>query len=212
MKTKIGLDVRRPVVEGIFVVSCLILGLFAFYAHYVQRSSWFWDNILSICIIVLLFLFRKKLRLNPVTSSLVCLALIFHSAGTFGFYTSSPVFVEYDVFTHFFGLFAVAFLLCGLVKSRGASKGMMVVLVILASMGVGSFVELLEYSGYEMFGTGEGVFMIGDGDFGGDLGNVFGEDNLAGVWIDTMQDLVVNLLGTLVGVACFLLYGYYRRE
>ncbi|MBT3405933.1 DUF2238 domain-containing protein [Candidatus Woesearchaeota archaeon] len=212
MKTKIGLDVRKPVIESIFVVSCLILGLFAFYAHYVNGGSWFWDNILSIFIIILLFLFRKKLRLNPLTTSLVCLALIFHSAGTFGFYSISPVSVEYDVFTHFFGLFAVSFLLCELVRGRGATKGMMVVLVILASMGVGSFVELLEYSGYEMFGTGEGVFMIGDGDFGDVVGDAFGEGYLAGVWIDTMHDSVVNLLGALVGIVCFLLYGYYRRE
>jgi len=200
MKNTIKFD-GRPVIESTFFVAAVMLGFFAMYAHYVQRSSWFWDCLFSIVLIIALYFLRKVMNISAVSAALVSLGIIFHNAGTFGFYASSPLFVEYDTFTHFFGLFACAFLFYGFLSyNESMSKGKLAFFVILACLGVGACIEMAEYGGYELLGEGEGMFMLGAGDFGGELGQVFTSGELGSTWIDAMQDMLVNLIGSVVGV------------
>ena len=164
------------------------------------RSSWFYDAIASIVLIIFFTWKRQWFHFNTYSTSLVCAAIIFHNLGTLGYYAVSPLFMQYDHFTHLFGFVACAFFIHGIIVPYfKGSRTRLYFLIFMACLGAGTLIEMSEFIGYLFLGEGEGMFFLGAGDFGGDLGPVFASD-VAKEWIDSMWDLIYNALGTILGI------------
>ena len=73
------------------------------------------------------------------------------------------------------------------------------VIMMFATMGVGSLVEMTEFWGYLYLGEGDGVLFFGGGDTDPVLINEVG-----GGWINAMEDLVNNFLGGLLAIIIFI--------
>ena len=75
-------------------------------------------------------------------------------------------------------------------------KTIMIFLVIASVAMLGIVVELCEFAGYSLLGMGEGMFFVGAGD----------SDNLGSqedIYHDTMTDIIVNTIGSIIGVLLF---------
>src|SRR5436190_14292036 len=55
------------------------------------------------------YFLRRPIFLHPVHYALVCLAILVHMIGAFGFYQESPLPFSYDIFVHFYFAFAATF-------------------------------------------------------------------------------------------------------
>src|SRR5574342_1031246 len=157
-------------------------------------------------------------RMNVPIFTLLVIGHILHASGIFGWYHISPVPIQWDHITHFFGALPYALLFFRWMEqwmdSRFFSKKNLLILmaIFLAATGVGAVVELSEFLGYLQLGTGEGAFQFGPGDgiegkTGSDL-----IDTLGGGWINEGWDFVYNTIGILVGMAIMLILRATRRK
>jgi uncharacterized membrane protein YjdF len=76
----------------------------------------------------------------------------------------------------------------------------LLILAVLASLGVGSVIEISEYVGFLFVGEGEGFFY-----FGG-TGDITQKENTDGAWVNSSIDMIFNLIGSLAGLSIFLIY------
>ncbi|MBI2110054.1 hypothetical protein HYT58_02700 [Candidatus Woesearchaeota archaeon] len=189
----------------ITTISILIFIYFFFEASRVGLPSYRNDSIIFSVLMIVFYLIRNVMNLNPFAYSLLSLSFISHNLGVFGLYANSPFPFEYDLFTHIFGIFAYSIMFYNYFK-KDFTKNLManlwvIVLIILASLGVGSVIEMVEFSGYLYFGQGEGFLLYGAGDFQPNAGP-------SADYIDSMYDMFYNLFGALVGV---IICGIYHR-
>ncbi len=152
------------------------------------------DSILFIIIILMIYRFKDKLNIGKVSFVFLFIAMLLHNLGVFGVYGK---FYWYDILTHIFGLFAVSFSMFFALNKHIKNKTFLVLIVLLTSLGIGSIIENIEYSGYLIGGKGEGLFLYGDGDF---------EMDIDSAWLDSMEDLASNLVGTVLGILFGFLY------
>ena len=61
------------------------------------------DGVILIFLLTLLYLGRSSLKLNVWSYLLIAFGFLLHNFGVFGFYNVSPVFIQWDHVTHFFG-------------------------------------------------------------------------------------------------------------
>jgi len=144
--------------------------------------------------------------LNPPMFTLLIIAHILHMGGTFGWYHISPLPIQWDHITHFFG--SIPFTLLFFSYFRKAwdkrfftgANFIRLIIIFFAAMGVGQLVEASEFWGYLSFGFGDGTFMFGPGD--GVAGKEGAEliDALGGGWINEGWDITYNFLGTVAGM------------
>src|SRR3989344_9622307 len=174
--------------------------------------SWFFDSLFSILVIIFCFFYSEKLKLPKISFCLVIFALFLHNAGIFGFYGSSPVSLPWDHVTHFVGLFAVGIFFFNYFKNQinfnhlcSFSNFFILFIILLASLGIGSLIENIEFTGYLTLGNGEGGLMYGEGDGIIDIADTDMINIAGGGWFNAMRDLVVNLLGALLGILIMVL-------
>ena len=155
------------------------------------------DGVILIFLLTLLYLGRSSLKLNVWSYLLIAFGFLLHNFGVFGFYNVSPVFIQWDHVTHFFGELGMGvFVFNYLNKSNFFVNGKLstfylCTIAVLAAMGFGVFVEFLEFGGYFFVGEGAGVLGHGLGDINTEFVN--------GEWFNTMFDLIFNFFGSLVG-------------
>ncbi len=194
---------KEKQIKIIYLLGILLFILFAFYAYSSNVKEYINDSIILIILLTTLYFLRKQFTLSPTIFIILILAMASHDAGVFGFYSNSPIPIQYDHFTHFIGMFAVSLLIFNLFKKYFSSSKLnnvlILIMVILASLGIGSLIESIEYLGFLKFGTGPGLLK-----FGG-LGDTITEETLrdidliGGGWINTMEDLIYNFLGAFLG-------------
>ena len=137
---------------------------------------------------------RRKLDLHPAHFALFALVVLLHDLGAFGFYQRWFLGIEYDYYVHFLGGLAG-----GLYFARAAWRSVALrgwklsVAVVLLVTGVGGVHEIIEG-----FST-----MV--------LGPVHGMLKTDGDPYDTQEDLLNNVLGSLLGVSAYQL-ALRRRE
>ncbi len=153
----------------------------------------------------------KVFRMNAPIFTLLIIGHILHSCGIFGWYYISPVPIQWDHITHFFGelpfglLFFNFFSQWADVKWFTRKNLLILIAVFLAAFGVGAVVEMSEFLGYLNLGFGEGALMFGAGDsVAGMEGNSLIEA-IGGGWINTGWDLIFNSLGILFGIAVMVI-------
>ena len=177
----------------------IFLGIFSqvaflFYGFLASEYGYYFENSLTIFLIILLDLKWDKMKINNWTFGLVLTFFSLHASGIFGFYNISPFPIPFDWILHFFGMFVLSIVLLNWLGTNAVTCS----LVILAVLGVGSLIETTEYIGYLGLGEGEGLLFYGSGDID-DINYV------GGGWINTMVDLIFNTLGALIGLFVFML-------
>ncbi|MDD5181919.1 MAG: hypothetical protein PHC66_01960 [Candidatus Nanoarchaeia archaeon] len=210
---------KKVRVELKWVVMTATLSLIALIALLKYNTGYFKDLIFTGAIVTILFLLYERLRMTPETYAAVCLAIIVHNLGAFGFYGNNPILpsIPYDVITHVMGIFAATLIAANFlshylkVRKDFVAKDIILLCVIfLVGLGIGSVVETMEFTGYLMWGAGEGFFQFGTGDYNGisDCGKL--TDIVGGGYFDTMEDLIANMFGAaaaviLMGINFFVL-------
>lgn len=192
----------------ILIITLILLCILGFFKY---KTGYIKDLFFTAFLIISLFILYKRLRLTAISYSLVCISLLVHNLGMFGFYANPPLFnIPYDYITHVLGIFS-ATLVIGNFLSYTLTKNkkfhfndiMILSMIFLAGLGIGSLVETTEYTGYLTFGLGEGFFQFGTGDYDGmntmdKLTMIVG-----GGYFDTMGDLICNSIGALIAVILF---------
>ena len=185
---------------GIYI-SFILLYVASFIYNLRIGSTWWIDAVLTALFLTVMFMLKDNLAMGRLEFSLLNLGLLFHNLGTFGFYESTFAGIGYDKFIHFTGAGITAFIAMKFITSRLSfnirlrrfddtkiiTAGLAIGLVMLLGVGI----ELLEFIGYSVLdieGSGVGVLGIGDPD----------------VYLDTILDLSMNLIGAVAGVLVFL--------
>lgn len=196
-----------------YVLSLLALLLFWPLSYVTDIWSFFWpDSIFFIAILSLLFFLRNKLNLSLPVYIFVTLGFLTHSLGTVGWYGESPIALQWDHITHFFGIFGWSMLLFRAFEKNFTKfmswKNVGIFLTLfLATQGMGALVELTEFVGFLKFGFGDGALMFGTGDSQADGFNMDTAINwVGGGWINTGWDLVFNFIGAIFGLVLSVLY------
>jgi hypothetical protein len=190
------------------IITMLVLGVFLWliyfeYTHHIEE--YIADTLIFMGVTIAFHIFYKKLNLDLPSYLFLLLAMLLHNAGAFGWYNISPLPMQWDHITHLFGSIGptlAIFRWCGQGMTR---KSMLytTIIILLATMGVGAIVELYEFAGY--LTVGEGVGGLGQGE--GDLTTEIGE----GPWLNTMLDIVFNLLGTIIGIGIGYALKYHQQ-
>ncbi|MBI2499403.1 hypothetical protein HYV88_04135 [Candidatus Woesearchaeota archaeon] len=202
---------------AIYFFSIILFTIFSFYAYFSNVKDYINDSIIAIILVSIVFFLKKHINLYNYSFILLILGLVSHLSGVFGFYSSSPLLIQYDHFTHFLGLFAVSVIFFNFFKkffSENKINNFLILIVIfLTSLGIGSLIEETEFLGFLKFGTGEGLLKFGGlGDTPSNEGMLRDIDVLGGGWINTMWDLVYNSLGALFGVIFMYIVYIYKRK
>lgn len=190
------MKIDRP--NWIYVLSLLAFFILIIIAYVTGVRDYINDSIIIILLLSLAFFAWNSLKLRLWIYLLIVFGFLLHNSGVFGFYNISPVFVQWDHVTHFFGELAMgAFVFNYLYNSGMFVKGKLQMfylcsIAVLAAMGFGIFVEFLEFGGYFLVGEGAGVLGHGLGDINTEFIN--------SEWFNTMFDLIYNFIGAVVGV------------
>ena len=181
-------ELINVIIFGIFALALIGFDVYSFSIG----SRYKWDGIFLMLFLIVIFLFRKRFKLYPVHFLLFGCFLIIHNLGVFGLYRNFYFGIEYDIFVHFFfGLVASLILFRGFGISKHRAFGLVVILIGLI-LGMAAFHELFEAAGALILGEGEGVLFMGAGDID--------------EW-DTHKDMLMNLIGGIVGVSGYWIYG-----
>ncbi|MEK6847051.1 MAG: hypothetical protein AABY16_02700 [Nanoarchaeota archaeon] len=195
----------RKSINIISIIGALIFLLYAYYSYSSGETAYISDSFIFIGALLVLYFLRRKFDISELSFILVIIASVLHLSGVFGWYNQSPFIIQYDHLTHLVGLFAIAAVVFDIMKIYfGKSKFtnfMLLAMMFLASLGIGSVVEQVEYIGYLKFGTGAGLLRFGGlGDTVLNDENLRAMDIIGGGWINTMLDLNYNFLGALFGI------------
>lgn len=158
------------------------------------------DSVFMMFLLTLIFFMYDSLKMKPWIYFSIALAFLLHDLGMFGFYNISPVGLQWDHVTHFVGEFVAAVVIYNFFFAEKMLNGKLnkmerfnvLLFVMLAALGVGVFVEFMEFFGYFFVGEGMGIFAHGLGDINTEFIN--------SEWFNTMFDLIYNFFGALAGV------------
>lgn len=208
---------KKHVRYTIYIISLSIFTLLLIY-NIVNKSEWMLDNILSMTFLIFIFSINKWLKLGKTGLLLAFFALLLHNLGSFNFYSYSFWIFEYDTIVHFISSTSTAYIIFNFISRKlhikenqrvahtvvDEHKFIFIFLVIASVTVLGVFVELIEYGGYRILGPGDGMFYTGAGDSG-----KFGQAQ--GQYIDTMDDIITNIFGTITGVSIFYFFKYKKK-
>jgi len=212
-----GKDIYAAVVLGIGVVIFLLMILMS----YIVGNTGFVPDMIGFIVLTVFFYFTyEKWNLNLPIYTMLILGFIPHALGFMGFYLNTPIGLAWDHFTHIvpifaFGLLFFNFLYQWMDRKFFTQKTIFLILVVLmAASGVGVVIELIEFSGFLVYGFGEGALAFGAGDAcTGQLVSTFEEiDAYGGGWFNTMYDLIWNSLGALSAVVLMILFHYVIKR
>jgi len=173
------------------------------------------DFVLFIILTLFYYWIYDVSRMNMPIFTMLIIGHLLHAGGIFGWYHISPIPIQWDHITHFFGAFPYALLFFRWMKQWMDEKFftrknlLLLIAVFLAAMGVGAVVELSEFIGYLALGFGEGAFKFGAGD------SVVGASDLidlvGGGWINEGWDFIFNTIGIIVGMGIMMTIQLVKR-
>ncbi len=185
--------------------------------------KYYWpDAVFFAAFILFLYFTFGFWRLNvPVYTSLA-LAFCLHLCGVFGWYSNSPLFIQWDHITHFFPLFAFTMFLYNFARPWMASRfwtvktWSVILFLLLGGFGIGAIIENIEFAGFLSLGYGEGGLWFG-GAGGGDAEAVTDAQARAileqgGGYLNTELDLAYNAFGTIAAVIFMSIIHFRKKE
>ncbi|MEM4239600.1 MAG: hypothetical protein QXM31_00455 [Candidatus Woesearchaeota archaeon] len=205
------------------VLGILVYAVFLCIGWIEGTFKYYWPDAAFFAAFILFLYFTFRFwRLNvPVYTTLV-LALSLHLCGVFGWYSNSPLFIQWDHMTHFFPLFAFTLFLYNFARPWMAGKfwalktWSVIMFLLLAGFGIGAIIENIEFAGFLALGYGEGGLWFG-GAGGGDAEVVTDAQARAiieqgGGYLNTELDLAYNAFGTIAGVILMSLSHFWFRK
>lgn len=204
---------------SIFVVFLLVYIALAFFNFFV-RSQWLLDNLVAIVFLAFVFMISRWLLMGPGGFILFNVALLLHNMGSFGWYNWEWGFMAYDNIVHFVGALVAAWIIFNFVSSKlhiikhhrvkhtvvDEHKVVFIFLVMASVAMMGTFVEIVEFGGFVFLGPGEGMFFTGSGDGG------YSIDDFELQYRDTMEDIILNTIGSVAGVLLFYFMRYRKLD
>ncbi len=177
----------------ILVVALAFFLFVIWYCVVTDYNYYIADSLTFIGLIIFLYVFYRKLHLDTFTFCMLAIAFALHDLGAFRFYANPPVPFDWDIVTHVFGVYAATIFLYNIISSltRGTHHSLLFFVVILAGLGAGVIIEFIEFYGFITTGFGEGFLGRGFGDYDP---NIVSSD-----YIDTIQDMIWNLVGAVIG-------------
>lgn len=205
---------KTPIAYAIFMLIFLALAAY----NYFYGSQWFYDCVTAMMILTLTFALRKRLELKAFEFTLFGIVWLVHTLGTFGFYNFKQGLLAYDNLVHIIGGIMAAYIVFSIAARKlhtwkhrkvkrtvvDEHKMLFIFMVIASVILFGITVEITEYVGFMYFSTGEGMFFPGPGDG-------YGAEDFKGQYIDTMEDTIMNILGSCAGVAIFYFTRYGKN-
>lgn len=199
----------------IYIIFMQVYVIFTVY-NLLKGKQWWIDSIVAMFFLTFIFLINRWLKLGKVGFILFNIALLVHNMGTFGFYSWTWKIFAYDNVVHLASSTVAAYIIFNFIARKlhikknqrvkytvvDEHKAIFIFLVIASVAMLGTIVELIEYIGFMYFGPGEGILFVGAGDSGG-------VEDVAGQYLDTMEDIVVNSIGSVIGT---LLYYYLKYK
>ena len=165
------------------------------------------DSIIFIILTLFFYITYDKWNLSTPVFAFMILSFVPHNLGIFGYYLNSPIFLQWDHFTHFLPIMAMAMLFYRVLKpymdKRFSFKTFIFTfLALTAALGIGAIIEKAEFIGFLVNGFGDGGFAFGAGDAcaGQVVKTVADIDAFGGGWFNTMWDLLYNFFGALIGI------------
>lgn len=180
----------------------VIYALFTIYTL-MQKSIWAFDGFLWLVILIFLFRFRKKLNLNKVNFMWINVPLFLHIAGRFGAYSMYIFGIPYDKLLHTLSTIIVSFVVFKFIKydvnKNDFKKHILFfgVAAIAISIALSLIVELNEFSGQFFVGQQDNILSPGT-------------NLINGNYVDTMQDIIANILGAVAG--SFLYFFKHKKH
>jgi hypothetical protein len=205
---------EKIIIYLVFLQIFILLFVYNFFVG----SQWMVDNLIGIGLLTFMFFINKWLKVGKIGFALFSIALLIHNLGTFDFYSWSWGILAYDNVVHLTNAMVGAYIFFNFIARKlhvkknqrvkftvvDEHKVIFVFLVIASVAMLGTVVEIIEFLGFMYLGPGEGMLFFGPGDSGK-------SDDAAGIYTDAMSDIMVNLLGSIIGA---LLYYYvkYRNQ
>ena len=181
----------------VLIIALAVIAAAAVYAVLAGNTVWAYDAAFLAVLLLIVYACRGFLNLTSFLFALLGLAAIMHMAGAFGAFKTVLLGMEYDTYVHFMtgaiGVLIVYNFLA--LKQLGTMERVAIALLLL--LGIDLVHELLEFAGYNLFGQGEGLFLLGPGD----IGRTNAYENL-------MTDFSNEFLGALLGLVAGLVYEY----
>ena len=202
---------------AVYVIFMLAFIAMAIY-NYVYGSQWFYDNMTAILVVTLAFALNRWLELNTFEFFLLNLIWFVHNLGIFGFYNFKHGLLAYDNLVHIMGGMMAAYIVFSIAARKlhtwkhhkvkrtvvDEHRTLFIFLVLSSVILFGTVVEVTEYIGFMYFSTGDGMFFPGPGDG-------YGAEDFKGQYVDTMEDLIMNILGSCIGIFLFYSARYRKR-
>jgi uncharacterized membrane protein YjdF len=152
------------------------------------------DRLLLAGISLAAVLLHKKLQMTVYSAVIGLVPVTLHSLGWYHTYWLG---IPFDLFLHFSAGFAISLILFDCLKGQCLSTWHSALFAIMATAGLGSFLEIFEYLGFSYGGEGTGIFFYGAGDFG--------------EWANATKDMIANTLGATLSVALYTTLKKPRR-
>jgi len=167
------------------VFFCYVILIFVLIAtiDFFTKSQWFFDSIVAFTGLFLAYDLYKWRKISLEAVFLMSMHLIIHTMNLY----SVSIFdtgYKFDALIHGFGGFMGAVIFFQLIKNNLKGpyfRTAIYAITILATMGGGSIIEIVEYAGKIFLGEGDGLFFYGVGDYGD--------------WGNAIQDMVFNGVG-----------------
>ena len=156
-----SLSFRRILVIALILLAGVIPAAFL-----LDRRIWALDTVILGAGLVGIYALRRRLALTPLLFALLAFVVLAHCWAVLGFFRMTFLGVEYDSYVHTWSN-----LIAALVVFRYSGKFRLppverLLVAFLLVLGLGLANELIEYAGYRIGGTGEGLFLLGPGDIG----------------------------------------------
>ncbi|MBI2657415.1 hypothetical protein HYX08_01830 [Candidatus Woesearchaeota archaeon] len=138
--------------------------LLALWVKYLSGRQFAQAIDVSVALVIIMLFYMNYNRLNQDNTSFFFLvsALALHNLGL---YSTRLFGINFDHYMHFAGSFAVAMVADRLIGEKSRVKRLFLITII--ALGVGSVSEIVEWTGFALFGDGDGFFLYGMGDEGG---------------------------------------------
>lgn len=144
-----------------------------------MRRDLIFDVLFSIIIVGIFYMFYNKLHQDYKSYFFLIFALVLHDLFL---YDTSPFGIRFDHYMHFVGGFTIAIIIDRVFNEK-LSKIKRFILLVIFALGIGAVGEIIEWTGYQVLGLGEGFFRYGIGD--------------EGEWKNAIFDLIFNGFGAM---------------
>lgn len=205
-------------VKTLTIISILIFLVMIPIAYLNGVYGWIPDIFVFIALTLFYYWTYDTLRMNMPIFTMLIIGHLTHAMGIFGWYHISPVPIQWDHITHFFGALPYALLFFRWmeqwmdVQFLTKKNLLLLMAVLLAATGIGAVNELSEFVGYLSLGFGEGAFMFGPGDGVAGLEGSDLIDAIGGGWINEGWDFVFNTIGIIAGMFIMIILRLTRRK